>query len=223
MSESSGNSETGQSSWRRYRRYWLAGALVVLASLALVLLPYGLRWGLTRWLVDRGAESAQVGDVDFNPFTGRLVVKGLSAERPQAGQLIFERAEAQVDWWPLWKRRIHLQYLSLKNSSFDLIAADDGALTVGPLVFPPQQKMAEEANEPWAFGVEGIALEEIHVDYRGPFLERTLDIREFNTDALVSWQPETLSRFKLQVAIGDGVIRLDGQSRPFSKDRPLQT
>jgi|GEM_PF-6371705 len=223
MSESSGNSEPSQTIRRRDRRYWLAACLVLLASLVLVLLPYGLQWGLTRWLVDRGAESAKVADVDFNPFTGRLVVEGLSAERPQVGQLTFERVEARIDWWPLWKRRIHLQSLSLENSSFDLIVADDGALTVGPLVFPPQAKKAESTKESWAFGVEDIALKEIHVDYRGPFLERTLDVREFNTDALVSWRPETLSRFKLQVALGEGFIRLEGQGRPFSKDRPLQT
>lgn len=223
MSESSGNSEPGQSVWRRYRWHWLAAALILVVSLVLVLLPYGLKWGLTRWLIDRGAESAQVADVDFNPFTGRLVVKGLSAECSQVGRLKFERAEARIDWWPLWKRRIHLQSISLINSSFNLIMTDDGTLTVGPLVFPPQEKKPESTNEPWAFGVEGIALKEIDVHYSGPFLERALDIREFNTDALVSWRPETLSRFKLQVAVGDGVIRLDGQSRPFSKDRPLQT
>lgn len=57
----------------------LLGA-VLLGTALLLALPHGFKWGIVRWFTGHGVDRARVTDVDFNPFTGRMVVKGLAVE-----------------------------------------------------------------------------------------------------------------------------------------------
>ena len=53
-----------------------AAVLVVAALLllVLVLLPFGLSWGLNRWLLANGGDVVAIEDVDVNLFTGKVSI-----------------------------------------------------------------------------------------------------------------------------------------------------
>ena len=52
----------------------MAGIAILLALL-LVLTPYVMSWSAKDWLLENGADHVEVQDIDFNPFTGVVVVK----------------------------------------------------------------------------------------------------------------------------------------------------
>jgi len=54
--------------------------LVFLVICFLLALPYAVRYGLERWLVNNGAQSAEIQKVRINLFTGTAAIDGLKVK-----------------------------------------------------------------------------------------------------------------------------------------------
>lgn len=94
------------------RWFWVTMAALAFIGLILTLLPYGFDYGAERWLMSHGADLATVDDIDFNPFTGTLVVHDLQVEVGNARVMHIKEAILNVDWLPFWRRKAHVEKLT---------------------------------------------------------------------------------------------------------------
>ena len=99
--------------------------------LILTLLPYGIGFGIVKALQDQGADKAFVEDVDFNPFTGRLAIKGMSIEDRDQTPLNISELAIQISWRSLFKKRIYLEELTLTGSTLSIKEIVDNGWKVG--------------------------------------------------------------------------------------------
>lgn len=212
-----------QSPASRRRLLWASGAVLSLFLLVLILLPYGLKLGLERWLTATGSTVAGVEDVDFNPFSGRLVLHDVHSAGA-GGTLRCVRAALHLDWWPLWQRRARVRAVVIEEGELDLRRDAAGNWSVGGLLFPADEVKASEVEEkePWAWGVEEIGLRDLTVRYRDPAGSGEVTIDRLSLKKLATWKPQGESPFALRLLSGGGSVEVQGTLSPFGASRSVR-
>ena len=210
----------------RPRWGWLG--VLVLLGLVLALLPVGIRWGAQRWLLDHGAATVRIDDVDLNPFLGELVVEGVDLRWPDAAQIAWQRAAVRVAWWPLVRRRGSVEGIALEGAVFDVSRDAAGVVSVGGLPVGGaaaggsehgSENGTAEHRATWGVGIHSVDLQEVHVRYRDPALVVDAEIRRAHVGSLASWLPDAATRFDLEGEINGGQVAIDGTARLF-RDAP---
>ncbi len=214
-------------SGRRWLK-WLAGLLVLLA-LTIALFPFALEWGLEMALEKAGAGNVEVDDVDFNPFTGELVVKGLSTEGGQGEELGLDRAALEVDWRSLMKKRLQVRTLALQGAVIDLKQTGDGAWQVGRLVFggpqpeaPVEPAADDQDGEPWGLGISEIALDEVLIRYADPQVKNQFRFERLHISKVFTWTPDDDTPFDVVLHLTHGQVVLKGETRPFAEHKDVR-
>ena len=105
---------------------WIPSTIGLLVIIVLIALPYGIRYGIERGLTDAGAQQVLVEDVDFNPFIGLLSVRGLQVRVDGKQTLLLSQASVSYALWPLFRRRIVIDDLSLHDAAFSVEQSPDG-------------------------------------------------------------------------------------------------
>jgi|LGVE01.1.fsa_nt_gb hypothetical protein len=208
-------------------RWWLwsLATIGVFFLLTIVLTPFGIRWGIENWLRNHGATNAEVKDVDFNPFTGRLTVKTLEAGGSESEKLASREASLVIDWFPFWKKRILLPDVKLNNAVVNIHRLKDGTWIVGRLKFPPSSKApppTENEAQAWGFGLGNIDLKNVALDINGFGVKKRVTVVSARIEALESWRPNQPSRFDLRLAIDEGTVHLNGEMTPFAESPSVQ-
>jgi outer membrane protein OmpA-like peptidoglycan-associated protein len=206
------------------RPRWGWVAVAVFVGLVLALLPVGMRWGAQRWLLDHGAATARIDDVDFNPFLGELVVEGVDLRWPDATKIAWQRAVVRAAWWPLVRRRASVEGVALEGAVIDVTRGADGRLSVGGVPVggaagAPEQEAGHgttEGGAPWGIGVHSVDLQDVEVRYRDPGLAVDAAIRRAHLGSLATWLPDAATRVEVEGAVNDGRVAIDGTVRPFS-------
>jgi hypothetical protein len=182
--------------WKR-RSVKILAALLVFIAVAAVSLPIGARLYLQKWLVDNGADSATVGKIRFNPFTGTATLQGVDIEKD--GQTVFSDATIYLDVGleNLFGREANLQRATIADLKIDIEQYKDGTLRIASYSVPPGQEdqldtPAEiekelEQQVPWIFAADQISIQNVTVHYKQPHLTAELVIKEalldkFSTD-----------------------------------------
>ena len=152
--------------WRRIAAYltFLVAALVALYALAgYVLLPYLIQRMAPVLAAERLQRDLQLHHVDFNPFTWRMTLQGLTL-RERQGDTLASVAEVTIDLdaGPLLDREIWLSEVRLIGPWVHLGIAADGELNLARLITDAtggSEKAPEgEPSEPWQFTLERIAI-----------------------------------------------------------------
>lgn len=198
----------------RRRRPWLRAIIVLLAlfGLSIAALPYGIGYGLQWWLKKQGAAEAQVTDVDFNPFTGRLVIRGLRSGAGEAGALQLREARLRLAWRPLWHRRVYLEEVALSDGMITGERLDDGGWRIAGLVFA-----GETGTTPaWGLGIGDLHITKLRLGYRGPGPRTVVDITQARLTHLASWDAKQDTHLVFQGRVNDGTLRIDAKLTPFA-------
>ncbi len=217
------SSPPGRRRWPK----WLAGILVLL-GVTIALLPFGLEWGVEMALEKAGAVNVDVEDVDFNPFTGELVVKSLKSGGAPGEELGLARAALEIDWRTLWKKRLQVRKLALQGAVIDLKQAADGTWSVGSLSFggpqqeSPPEPVAEEKGTPWGLGITELALDEVLIRYADPQLKNQFRFERLHLSKIFTWSPDDDTPFDIVLHLTEGTVALKGDSRPFAGEKLVQ-
>lgn len=210
------------------RHRWLTFlgiALIVLLVCITVLLPPAIRWGLEKWLESHGRLKAEVQDVDFNLFTGNLVIHSLVTQREGGAGLEAMRAAVELELFPVFKKRVLLNDVSLTDTTLDVTREENGNLYVGGLRVPSdekRQKAVDERQIGWEIGFGGIDLNNVTIVYSEPGHSRELTIIKGHIDPLQSWNPAAAGDFSLEMSIGGGRATLEGSVRPYARKAGLK-
>ncbi|MFQ5465457.1 MAG: DUF748 domain-containing protein [Thermodesulfobacteriota bacterium] len=209
---------------RARRLIYVAAALAVATTAVLVLLPYVIRGAVERHLVAMGAESAEVGDVDFNPFTGALRVEEVSVSAGGAERLRLASATFDVSYLPLFSGRLHLGDVEVAGLDIKVAKGPEG-LDLGGLAIRGPDGGGKAKEKGWGVGFGTLRVTESRVDYTmagerggggeggdgaGP-LELSFVIDELEATALESWSPEAASKATLSGAVNGAPLAVDAE------------
>lgn len=201
---------------------WFRIAVVILTIFLgiLVGLPYLIKQQARAWLEQNGGERVEIRDVDFNPFTAELVLEDLLIEVEGQQPLHFDSARLELQWLPLWKKRIDVQAVELQG--FYMLVSNEDVLSVGGILLPSKESepgTPEPAGEraAWLAGIHTLALTDFTLVYRDAALDQRLYIDSLVLSELKQWDPEAAARLKYRGAVNEASVKLDAELAPFAK------
>jgi len=207
-----------------FDRWWkkVVAGLIAFTIAALILIPYAIRYSAKRMILAQGGDDANIEDVDFNPFTGRMALKGVIIKVGQEQYLKIEDAEVLVRWLPLLKKRIGIKKVWVNNTEMTIESLPDGEYRLGGITAAllkgskDHQKAAESSS--WGVGAQEVTIENTKVRLRMPALETTLHVKKWAIRRAFSWQPEATANVDIDGDINGSPLQISGQVTPFAKD-----
>lgn len=189
----------------------------------IIALPYVIQYAITKGLTDAGVEEVTVDDVDFNPFTGKLSISNLRAKRQHSPTLSVNSLILQVDWLPLFKKRLLITSLAIKDSSLKIEKIDEQTLYVGGINIPldtSEKGKKESPSSTWGIGLNKLYLVNNFFTYQSQIFSDSFTINDLNIDQALSWEPNQVSGFSFNTQLNESFISGNITVSMFS-DTPL--
>ncbi len=192
------------------------GILLLAVAAIIVLLPSGIEWGAENRLLSHYFDRVEIEDVDFNPFSGKLVIKGARGMKGDSEVLTVKRVVLKIYWWSLWKRRISFQRLSLEDAALQVIQQSGKPWSVAGIPFSSREKpVVRKDKKPWHWGLVALDLRNIRIKYRGPEVEKQFTVVQARLDPIRTWTPQRRSRFEVVLRTDQGLLEIAGEAKPF--------
>ncbi|RMD57429.1 hypothetical protein D6833_13945, partial [Candidatus Parcubacteria bacterium] len=112
---------------------WIGLVLALCGATGLMLLPYGIAYGIKQALTKAGLQAVDVADVDFNPFTGRLAIRGLRAGDQK--DLFLPLAKFRVAMLPLFRGQVQIEEGAIHQVTL-VLREVGGRITLAGAKFP---------------------------------------------------------------------------------------
>ena len=141
MKDNTVSSKLKSTGFLRRNWYWIVFITIpLLAAAILTALPYGIDYAAEQWLMSHGLEIASVEDVDFNPFTGTLVLRNLQAKVGESQVLRVPEAKMRIYWLPFFSKRVHIEKLTLRDTSVVVEHDEKGSGALVVWLWRPQKQ-----------------------------------------------------------------------------------
>ena len=213
-----------------WKRLLIRSSLILIGLVVLLisLIPTGLRIGLAELAKRQGATDALIDDIDLNPLTGRFSIEGVYLRFKDAPPLTLARFEAAVSMRELFDQRIVIENLLLDGLQADIQRDDKGILWINgwtPDSLPPGTSSTGEKpqQQPLAWAIESLELQNLRLRYREPSLEQPLLLQSLKLEKLYSWRPQQATGLDFDIELQQQA-RLQGQFdlRPLQQDPALK-
>ncbi len=207
--------------WYRKKRTWIISASVLaLILLILTALPYGIQFGLADFLKQHGARSVEIENIDFNPFTGRLLFEQVNARSGGGESLGLKRLELDFGWRDLFSKRARIQAIDLEGLEASVDLSDAGMLKLSGLEFPlggGEEPAAEPPDEstPWGFALDAVELRDCSLKLRQNDLLVDLLLEQLSVQRVISWQLQQAAILTLQGQVNKAPLRVELEAVPF--------
>jgi hypothetical protein len=203
----------------RKRILWILFGLALFGTLLLIAMPLGIEYGFKRYLLSQGVE-ASVKDVDFNPFTRRLVVKNLIVKVGTEQVLNVFEAGFTLSWSPFFKKRFVLRKVDLINSTITIEELPDGRWQIGGLLPTPSEDKSTATS--WGFGLAELQIQNSLLKLRSAQLTTELKIKQAHLTRLRSWRPDQNARLEFRGQLNDGKLQFKGDFSPFGSGTAVE-
>jgi len=183
--------------------------ITLIFGLIIVGTPYAIQYGITKNLSALGGQQVKLNDVDFNPFTGVLIIKGLQSSDDKANKLNIPLLSIQLDWLPLFNKQVLVKSFSLQNSRISIEQNKDNEQFIAGFRLPVQEPVTETTESKpssWGFGIEQITLLNNHIDFSTPAFATQINIDDIKLNSLLSWQPAQSASFSFAMHIDDAAV-----------------
>jgi hypothetical protein len=218
--------------------FWLKLILsftVVIGGL-LILMPFAIQYAAQKWLQDNGADEAVLDDVDFNPFTAELVIKGLSVTARGKAVMQIQQAAVGWDWLPLWDKHIFITRFSLIDADLHIEQLKDGTFVIGSVALPGAKSKTdnditneekndvkiEETKEPWGFALRNFTIQDTQIQYVSEQLKNNTRINQITLHDLFSWQPTKPAQLNTDLTINGSPLHLQSKLYLFESEPRIQ-
>ena len=218
MKDNKASSKLKSMGFLRRNWYWIAFITIpLLAAAILISLPYGIDYAAEQWLMSHGLETARVKDVDFNPFTGKLVLRDLQATVADAQVLHVPEATLRLHWRPLFNKRAHIEKLSIKDTKVIIDHDEKGRWRIGGLALAAAEIVADKpAESAWGFSLNQLEIRNSQVEHLLGALKLKLTVDKATMSRLRSWDKEQVARMDLVGKINDGTVKVKADFFPFT-------
>lgn len=195
--------------------------VLLLAVVLLVAAPFAIRHYASAWLLENGGEQVEFQDVDFNPFTARLVLKGLLVKVNRETTLAFDSASADLAWRPLFSKQISIESVALNG--FDILIDDRPAdkLLLGGIALPagePDDAPPQTDSRPWLAGIQTLALNDFGIRFKNTDLDIDLHFQALTLDNVSQWASESFTTLKTTGSLNDAPFEISGELAPLAQD-----
>jgi len=198
---------------KKKRSPWLIslGVLAFLAALIFVVLPLGIKYSLSQWLLSRGADSATISRVRLNPFLGTMALEGVTVKMGGATVLADSDIEVDIGMLSLLKKEAVLQKSTLIGVTLDLELYDDGRMRIGSYTTSPdnEDKTEESSNASWLFAANQVDLQDCTIHFKMTDLDLTLHVDKANLVKFTTAPGDKSGRFFLRGTVNDTPVELD--------------
>jgi outer membrane protein OmpA-like peptidoglycan-associated protein len=192
-------------------------ALALLAAAILISLPYGIDYAAEQWLLSHGLEVARVEDVDFNPFTGMLVLRNLQAKIGKSQMLHVPEASMQIHWRPFFKRRAHIEKLSIKDTTVIIDHDKKGHWRVGGLALVAAETVTEQPSEStWGFGLNKIEILNSHVEHVLGGMKVKVTVEKATMSRVRTWDKKQAAHLDFEGKINEAKLGVKADFFPFA-------
>ena len=218
---------TNTTAWYRKRRVWvITAALLALILAILIALPYGIQYGLADFLKQHGARQVQIENIDFNPFSGRLLFEQVSAESGSGETLRLAHLELTYGWRDLFSKRARVESIDLQGLAASVDLSQAGMVRVSGLEFPlaaADEPVAEpaEATKPWGFALDSVALRDCSLVLQQNDLRFDLQLEKLTLQRVISWQLQQAAKLSLQARVNEAPLQLELEAVPFDETPSL--
>lgn len=209
---------------KKYYAIWLRRLIItaLLFGVLIIALPYAIQFGIVKGLNSAGSKTASIDDVDFNPFTGKLSISDLHTQQLKQPDLSIASLTLQVDWLPLFRQRLLITSLTIKDAHIKINKQDPQTLYIGgikvPLSKPDNDKPIEQAST-WEVGLNKLHLINNSFTYQSDIFSDHFTISHLTIDEALSWDPEQLSTFSFNTRLNKSHINGSVNVSIFA-DRP---
>ena len=181
-----------------------------LLVLLLVLIPHAMGWLASDWLRKHGADTVELQDVDFNPFTGVVAIDQLHVVKQDSETLAIPRLVLDLDWEPLLSRKVYVRKATIEGVRLSIDETPDGDLQIAGIGLAGDAGSGEEAGEPWGYGIDELTIRDTVIDYRTPDLQLKTEVHDLALSGLTTWAT-TPAPLTFNGALNGAGIRMNGQ------------
>ncbi|WP_028581333.1 DUF748 domain-containing protein [Desulfogranum japonicum] len=206
------------------RKIFRAGFLVVLFFAALIFLaPYGVKLYVQKWLLENGADKAEIGRIGFNPFIGSLTLHDADVQR--GGTVVFADSTVHVDigLGMLFKRSATVQKARLADLVLDIEQGEDGNLRIASVNIPAtadtpdrneetlEAEQSLENGNSWIVAAEEVDISNVTLHYKQPNLDVRLFIEEGRIRNFTTADTTDGGTLYLKGTLNDSPVEIDLQ------------
>ena len=192
--------------------------LLFLFLCVLVLLgtPYGIKYGTEHWLRTHGVVKAEIDDIDFNPFLGKIKISSFKAEGERGNEMNIAEAALNISWLALLKGRFHVQEITIENGVVDIRRIPEAGWLLGIYSLEPPAEKAERADNTrseehrWQWGLEKLRLKDVTVRYQETSWQEDIVIAEAELDNINTWQADGVGSFYLRAIKDTSALEVRG-------------
>jgi len=202
------------------RWFIVTATLLCLLTVMLIGTPFLLKYYAKQWLLENGGDEVVFEDIDFNPFTATLALKGLEVQADSKTTLSFERVAAGLSWTPLFDKKVAVDRVEL--SGFTIIIDDrpEDLLLLGGIRIPGTPPSEEAPEDPdssaWMGGVETLILNDVHIKYNDRQLDLSLEIENLLLSQLNQWAQEDPAHLTANGSLNQAPFSLDAELAPLA-------
>jgi len=203
------------------RWFKLTAIIVTLCLVVLVGTPFLIQYLAKQWLLENGGEQVRVQDVDFNPFTGILVLEGLDIQVNAETTLSFQSAALDLAWLPLLQKKVDIQSVELAGFNMIIDNRAEDFLSLGGIRLPkgpPESQKAPAADSGWNSGIQMLSLQDFDIRVLDNKLELDIALDRLRLTRFAQWTPERHAVLELAGSVNGAAVRLDGKLAPLAPE-----
>ncbi len=161
---------------------WLsaAGGTVLLAAIALLLLPVASKYYLAKWLLENGADTAVINTLRINPFAGRVSLKGVDVTMGEDTVLSDSDISFNIGWVSLLKKQAEVEKATLNGLTIEIELYKDGRMRFGSYTTDHSDSdtraQSESTTTSWIALAGQVTLSNCTVHFKMPDLDITLQV-----------------------------------------------
>ena len=205
-------------------------SFIVLILVVLSTLPIGIKIVAEKWLLENGATTASIRDIDLNVFTGQIRLLNLEAADAEGRHLDFSWVKIGFDWKLLADKKVVIDHIDISNVQLDIDRSEE-QIYIGPLSFPlskpevvdsaePEQAATEPrellATLPWGIGLRLLELNKIKLNYVDANLDQTLFIKKVQIQDVQTWDANKALVVLAEFGIDKSEFNLDSKVWAFA-------
>lgn len=199
--------------------------VIVLVALLLHNLPLLVRDQVVLWLLNNGADKAQLSALEVEWFKGRINIKGLKAEAADKPPLQVDNLSVDLDYEQLQQERILITDLSLSGINLG-VRQKEQALWLGPIdlnQFKSEDAAVEDKPEEppsnWSFGLAQLNLQAINWQAELDGQTHKLQLKTGRIADFYLWDQDQPVALDLDGSLNGAPIVLQSQSKPLPEEK----
>lgn len=166
--------------------------LFIFIGLLILVLPFAIQFGIQKAFLSQGADEVQLEDVDFNPFSGQLVIKNLQVVQNLDRVLSVQKMFVKIRWRALWQQHLLLNTLNIQHAKLQITQLDPQRLKFAGIEVPLNPQQSEDKGQAPLFmlGIGALTVEDFSVTLLRPNqnVERTTyTLNHLALDNLYMW------------------------------------